>query len=192
MAASSLYPLPLHFSLMETLYSFTSLLSITSFKLFSYFPFLTSPLFPSVQHFQLFFCPSSPSLPRSSAVSTGLWVISIVSRPHHITQQLVTGNQSACLASLDAPPHSPTQPPLLFLALVFLTSLVSRRLLVLLCVSGVITLRNHSPLPFPLGPVEGIYATLPQTAPPIRAAVSLPGGRSLSHLVPRPRRRIRG
>lgn len=42
---SSLYPLPLHSSIMETLESFTSLLSIMSFKLFPYFLFLTSLLF---------------------------------------------------------------------------------------------------------------------------------------------------
>lgn len=49
---SSLYPLLFHFSIMETLESFTSPLSIMSFKLFPYFLFLTfslsSSLFPQI------------------------------------------------------------------------------------------------------------------------------------------------
>lgn len=125
---SSLYPLLFHFSIMETLESFTSPLSIMSFKLFPYFLFLTFSLSSSLK---------SCLLP----LSTALGVISVVTQrllspSYH--QQLVTGNQPACLNS----PHEPLL--LLFSLLIFLTSLVSRHLLFLLHVSVVITLRNLS------------------------------------------------
>lgn len=145
---------------METLESFTSLLSIMSFKLFPSFLFLTSPLFSPFYAFRssvnLVLLPPSLLL---SPVSTGLWVISIVSHSllspsYHPT---ACHRQSVCMSRF---PGWPPPPPPPFLALVFLTSLISRRLLVLLRVSAVITLRNHSPLPFSLGPVEGVYSIL--------------------------------
>lgn len=85
---SSLYPLLLHFSIMETLESFTSLLSIMSFKLFPYFLFLTSLLFlcsttfPSLTLLILSSSPPPPLGSRSSLSSH------IVSCPHHITNSL--------------------------------------------------------------------------------------------------------
>lgn len=91
---------------METLESFTYLPSIMSFKPFPYFLFLTSLLFLHSLLSALLWILSTPPFPFSSAPlcplgSGSSLTFHIVSCPHHITQQLVTDNQSACLASLD-------------------------------------------------------------------------------------------
>lgn len=76
--------------------------------------------------------PSSSSLVRIRSSP-------IIFRCHHITQQLVAGNQSACLTPPDGPPPLPpsrpcssSSPP----------PPVSRCLPILLHVSGIITLRS--------------------------------------------------
>lgn len=115
---------------METLESFTSLLSIMSFKLFPSFLFLTSPLFSPFYAFRssvnLVLLPPSSSSPLCPLGSGSSPSSHIVSCPHHIIQQLVTGNQSACLASLDGLLHllllssplssSPPSSPVAFLS----------------------------------------------------------------------------
>lgn len=114
---SSFYPLLLHFSIMETLKSFTSQPSIMSFKLFPYFLFLTSLLFlcsttfPSLRLLILSSSPPPPLGSRSSLSSH------IVSCPHHITNSL---SQAISLhASLPCPtsyfprPRLPLLPRLL-------------------------------------------------------------------------------
>lgn len=95
------YPLPPHFSIMDTLKSFISLLSIMSFKLFPFFLFLT---------FHLLLCPPPSPAPRPPVVPHSLLCPS-----YH--QQLVAGNQSLCLTSLHdllhlllSSPSSPTPP----------------------------------------------------------------------------------
>lgn len=155
MSPPALYPLLLHFSIMETLESFTSLLSIMSFKLFPYLLLLTSLLFLystiSPSFYESCLPPSSLLLP----VSTGLWVISIVSHSllspsYH--QQLVTGNQSPCLASLHGLPllfssRSSSSPP--SSPVTFLSSFLCQELLL----SEILVLR-----PISLRLVEGIYS----------------------------------
>lgn len=129
----SLHPLVLcihyrsTFSLMETLESFTLLPYIMSLKLL---PHLAQTFFPSI--FLPVSTPAAPTPPvclRSSP---------IISRRHHITHQLVAGNQSACLTSPDGPPPPPSRP----CSSSSSSPLISRCLPVLLHVSRIITLRS--------------------------------------------------
>ncbi len=161
MSPSSLYPLLPHFSIMETLESFTSLLSVMSFELFPYFLFLTSPLFLCSTTFRSFYESCLP--PFSSSSSSSLCPLGsrsslsshIVSCPHHITQQLVTGNQSPCLASLHglllllllSPPSSSSPPSS---PVTILSSFVCQELLL----SEIILLHPS------VRPVEGIFSSL--------------------------------
>lgn len=122
--------------LMETLESFTSPPSIMSFKLFPYFLFLTSPLFPPPQLHAFsaksrppsFICSPPPTPPTLHHLTPA--PVHIIS-PNSLSQAISLGQRL---------PGRPPSPPPPFLTLSFLASLVSCHLLVLLRMSGAITL----------------------------------------------------